>query len=157
MKKLLICGIILFQTHAFIQAQITYQQFADSLHGDYDDWVALRVENALNGVVEKIEMPLVVRTRAWGCRCPDNYIGVGVNVLEGPWIFPISEKKLPQPDETGYSLIVVGYFTGTWKELDLRKNDKEPAEWLYKVAEFKIISWKTNTKGEDAPAPNIIR
>jgi hypothetical protein len=114
MKKYLV-GVTLF---FFIigakkgYSQMTYQMFADSLQGNFKAWVYQRVENAKKGIIEKIEMPFVVRTFAWGCKCPNNYIGVGVNTQEGPWIFPIGNKSLPDSDDKGYSLIVTGIFYG---------------------------------------------
>lgn len=136
-------------------SQNTYQSFADSLQGDFKEWINLRVENAKRGMIEKIEMPLVVRTRAWGCICPDNYLGVGVNTQEGPWIYPISKKPLPIPDDKGYSLIVIGYFTGEMKNLDLRQSLDDPDEWNYIIPVFKITKWAKNKKGYDVSAPKI--
>lgn len=157
MKKYVLFLGLAFIFQAKLSSQITYQQFADSLQGDFDVWVNERVGNAKKGIVEKVEMPLVVRTLAWGCRCPDNYIGVGVNTKEGPWILPTSTKKLPRPDEKGYSLIVVGYFTGKIIDLDLRESADEPDEWFYRVPEFKVISWTKNTKEYEVGAPKIIK
>lgn len=157
MKKNLFIIFLFFiiggYTHVY--SQITYNTFADSLQGDFKGWVEQRVENAKNGIKEKIEMPLVVRTLAWGCRCPDNYIGVGVNTQEGPWIFPITKKPLPKPDQKGYSLIVTGYFTGEMKNIDLRQNSEEPDEWNYTIPVFQITGWVKNTKGYDTPAPTV--
>lgn len=157
MKKYLILICISFAFKLSVSGQITYQQFADSLQGDFETWVTERVENAKKGIVEKIEMPMVVRTRAWGCRCPDNYMGVGVNTKEGPWIFPVSTKKLPTPDENGHSLVVVGHFTGKIIDLDLREGEEEPDEWFYHLPEFKITSWKKNTRDYEVDAPKIIK
>ncbi len=157
MKKLSFFFLVFILLLGSGHTQMTYDAFADSLQGNSDSWVNQRVENAKNGIIEKVEMPLVVRTKAWGCRCPDNYIGVGANVKECSWIFPIAKKKLPSPDEKGYSLVVTGYFTGKWKVMDLRANEKEPEEWIYTVAEFNIISWKMNTQEYKVDAPKVVK
>jgi hypothetical protein len=131
----------------------TYFEFADSVQ----NWVDTRVANAKNDIKEKVEMPFVVRCTGWGCICPDHYIGVSSSTQEGPWIAPISPKKCPVVDRNGYSLIVTGYFTGKIIELDYRDKEGEPAEWLYKVPEFKILSWKENDLGYDVFAPRVIK
>lgn len=151
-KKILLIYIFASVTSSSIWSQITYTEFADSI----STWVNNRVENSKNGLVEKVEIPFVVRTLAWGCICPDNYMGVYPNTQEGPWIYPVYSKKLPSPNQNGYSFIATGYFTGTIKELDLRSNESDPEEWLYKVPEFKIISLRKNKNGEGTLAPKII-
>jgi hypothetical protein len=122
-------------------------------------WVQQRVKNALNASPEVVSFPMVVRSLGWGCRCPEYYMGVSPNVAEGPWIaaFKSKGKPLPQMSEFGSSLIVKGYFTGVYKEIDLRNEDGEPEEWLYIVPEFKVLSYKINKMPDDGPAPAIVK
>lgn len=131
----------------------TYIDMGDTVN----TWLAQRVENAKNGIKEKVEMPFVVRSTGWGCLCPDSYIGVSPSVGDGPWVWPIKPKKFPTVDSVGYSLIVQGYFTGKIVEQDLRNEDGEPAEWLYKMPEFKITAWRKNKLEYDVPAPFILK
>jgi hypothetical protein len=86
-------------------------------------------------------------------------MGVSPNVAEGPWIaaFKSKGKSLPQMSEFGSSLIVKGYFTGVYKEIDLRNEDGEPEEWLYIVPEFQVLSYKINKMPDDGPAPGIVK
>jgi hypothetical protein len=142
---------ICFEAPVIAQNQ-TYEEIA----GTIPDWVETRVKNAQNGIKEKIEMPFVVRTLGWGCMCPDNYIGISPNVQDGPWIAPKAAKNFPVSDTIGYSLIVTGYFTGKYIVEDLRNKDKEPEDYLYKMPEFKILTWRENTLGYDSPPPKII-
>jgi hypothetical protein len=146
---------ILFMSFSFrLEAQTkTYFDMADSVK----IWMDKRVENAVNGIKEKVEMPFVVRSTGWGCRCPDSYIGVSPSVGDGPWVSPVKPKKFPSVDSVGHSLIVQGYFTGKWVTEDLRNEDGEPEEWLYKMPEFKITAWRKNKLEYDVPAPFILK
>lgn len=113
-------------------------------------WVDLRVENAKAGKKENVKMVMAVRTLAWGCRCPDYYMGVSPNNQEGPFIFPVTQYDFPTSDTIGYSIIVEGYFSGKIIDLDLRESEDEPEEWFYHIPEFIITKWKNNKKGYDA-------
>jgi hypothetical protein len=151
--KLLILATFLFSTSPIFAQNETYFDGIDSLNS----WMDQRMENAKKGIVEKVEMPFAVRTLGWGCMCPDSYIGVSPNVGEGPWVEPIAPNDFPTSDTLGYSLVVTGYFTGKIIEIDLRNEEGEPEEWLYKVPEFKVISWTENTKGYDIHPPRILK
>ena len=120
-------------------------------------WVDARIENAKKGKRELIESPFAVRSIAWGCRCPDYYLAESTNVAEGPWVQPVHPEKLPKKDEEGHSLMVKGYFTGKIIKIDLRYENKEPKEWLYKVPEFKIISWHYNKEDWQGLIPKIVK
>jgi hypothetical protein len=154
MKKAIITTFFLifalFQSKSQI---ITYSDMAaaDSLHS----WLDQRVENAKNGLHEKVEMPFVVRSTGWGCICPDYYIGVIPSVQDGPFISPIMPRHFPKSDSQGHSLIVTGYFTGKIIKVDLRGKYGTEEE-LFFAPQFKIISWKENTLEYDVPAPHII-
>jgi|GEM_PF-2501336 len=150
--NVLITILVLIKVAASAQSQ-TYEEFGDSIQ----NWLEQRISNANKGIKEKVEMPFAVRTLGWGCMCPDNYIGISPNVQEGPWIAPKAPKNFPVSDTIGYSLIVTGYFTGKWKEKDFRNKDGEPQEWLYKMPEFNIISWRENKLGYETPPPKVIK
>lgn len=121
-------------------------------------WLTKRLENAKKGKREIVEFPMAVRSAAWGCRCPYHYMGVTPSVAEGPWIFPIQPKGFPQSDEKGHSLIAVGYFTGKEITKDYRINkEKEPESWVYKMPEFKIVSWRKNTKDYEVGGPKVLK
>lgn len=130
----------------------TYMDKADSVK----TWMDQRVENAKKGINEKVKMPMVVRSTGWGCECPVHYIGVSSTTNDGPWISAVAPKKFPTMDETGHSLVAVGYFTGKIIEQDMRGPNGEPEEWLYKTPEFKIISFEENKKDYDVDAPKVI-
>jgi hypothetical protein len=134
---------------------LTYMEMA--LGDSVKKWLDIRVANAKNGIKETVQVPFVVRTLAWGCMCPDNYIGVSPNLGDGPWVFPLASKKFPKSDTIGYSLIVTGYFTGRMKTIDLRNKEGEPPEWLYVIPEFKVLSWVENKKEYDVEAPHLIK
>lgn len=121
------------------------------------DWVKERVLNSKNGKYELVELPLAVRTRAWGCRCPFHYIGINTSTPEGPWILPRTPKGFPISDEEGHSLIVKGYFTGKQLVKDYRKNAEEPKDWVYTLPEFKIISWRKNKLEYDAIPRKVLK
>jgi len=115
-----------------------------------------RVENAKKGIKEKVKMPMVVRSMGWGCECPAHYIGVSAGTNDGPWISAVTPKKFPTMDESGHSLVVVGYFTGKVIEQDMRNADGEPEEWLYKTPEFQVLSWEENKKDYEVDVPKVI-
>jgi hypothetical protein len=142
----IINGSLLAQKKDFFSVQPTLEA-----------WVKERVLNAQNGTRELVEFPMAIRTRAWGCRCPFHYIGVGTDNPEGPWIFPISPKDFPVSDDNGYSLIVKGYFTGKEIVKDYRKEVSEPKDWVYTLPEFKIISWRKNDLDYDAIPRKILK
>ncbi|MFH0893703.1 MAG: hypothetical protein V2A54_04645 [Bacteroidota bacterium] len=150
MKRLLVIPLLFLFSFAYSQTE-TYEEFADSL----SDWVIARVENAAKGKPEMVEMPFVARCWGWGCMCPDYYIGVSVGVLDGKWVFPKAPKGFPKSDSLGYSMIVTGYFTGKWKDIDLRNEEKEPAEWLYHMPVFKVLTWRENTVSYEVPPPKV--
>lgn len=140
-------------TTTIVSAQTkTYMDYADSVK----IWMDERVKNAEAGKTEKVQVPMVIRGMGWGCLCPMHYIGISPSMADGPWISPIFPKKTPKYDDKGLSLIVTGYFTGKWITEDLRNADGEPEEWLYKMPEFKVLSWKLNKQDYDAPAPFVI-
>lgn len=120
-------------------------------------WLETRVANAAEGNREVVEMPFVVRSLAWGCLCPDHYIGVGTGVQEGPFIHPKVPKKFPKSNENGHSLIVRGYFTGEYVEEDFRNENGEPAEWLYIIPEFVVTEWEVNKLEYEVPFPCILK
>ena len=121
-------------------------------------WMAERLENAKKGKKEVVEFPMAVRSAAWGCRCPYHYMGITPSVAEGPWILPLEPKGFPKSDEKGHSLIVVGYFTGKKITKDYRINkEKEPKAWVYEMPEFKIVSWRKNTKDYNVGGPKILK
>jgi hypothetical protein len=131
----------------------TYMDMADSVK----IWMEIRVENAAKGMKEMVEMPFVVRSTGWGCLCPDSYIGVSPTTGDGPWVSPISLENFPTVDSVGHALIVQGYFTGKYIEQDLRNEEGEPEEYLYKMPEFKIISWRKNELDYEVPAPFLLK
>ena len=150
MKRLLTI-LLLFPVIASAQ---TWQESSETVA----DWLALEMEYAASKAPVKVEMPLVVRSTGWGCRCPEHYIGVGTTVQEGPFLsLENVPKNFPISDATGHSLIVTGYFTGKYKTLDLRAKEDEPEEWNYKLPVFVIESWKANTLGDDVPAPHVVQ
>ena len=153
MKKTLLLFVLTFILKAPLIAQTnTYENSGKSTQA----WMDIRVRHAKKGMKEKVEMPFVVRSTGWGCICPDYYIGISPLVAEGPWVFPLTPDNFPVSDSVGHSLIVKGYFTGKNRELDLRTNKDDPAEWLFKMPEFKIISWKENKQGYEAPPPRVV-
>ena len=141
-------------SHKSASAQTkTYMEMGDTVK----TWLNERVENAKKGIKEKVEMPFVVRTTGWGCMCPDSYIGVSSMMNDGPWVLPIKPKKFPTVDSIGYSLVVQGFFTGKIVEQDLRGENGEPEEWLYKMPEFKITAWRKNKLEYEVPAPFVMK
>ena len=149
-RKFFLLTLLLF-SFSFVKSQ-TYEEFADSL----DIWVKTRVASAAKGKPEMVEMPFVARCWGWGCMCPDYYLGVSVGVLDGTWVYPVATPKdFPSSDSLGHSMIVTGYFTGKWKDVDLRNEDKEPAEWLYHMPVFKVLTWRENTLFYDVPPPKV--
>ena len=144
--------LCLLSTSGVVGQKKYYFDVADSI----SFWVQTRVDRAAAGNPEKIQMPLAVRSLGWGCRCPDYYIGVNSNVQEGPFIQIVGAMSFPTPDQNGTALIVTGYFTGKWVEIDLRDEGGEPEEWLYRVPEFKVESWKINENPEETEAPKIL-
>jgi hypothetical protein len=124
--------------------------FAQPDSDSVQNWVDARVENAKAGKKEKVKMVMAVRTLAWGCKCPDHYMGVSSNNQEGPFISPTYPNSLPLSDTIGYSLIVEGYFTGNIIDQDMRDSEDEPEEWFYHLQEFTITKWTKNKKGYDA-------
>lgn len=130
----------------------TYLEFGDSVQA----WVDQRVTAAAHRY-EQVEMPLCVRSRAWGCKCPDSYIGASPDVQEGPWIWVKAPASFPKVDESGHSLIVTGHFTGEWKTQDLRNANGEPAEWLYRMPVFKVATWRANPSYEATPSPRLLK
>lgn len=150
MKKLIIIPFLFLFSFAYSQTE-TYEEFADSLEW----WVNQRIDNAVKGKSEMVEMPLVARCWGWGCMCPSYYIGVSVGVQEGPWVYPQSKISIPPSDSAGHSMIVTGYFTGKWKDEDLRDKSGEPAEWLYHMPVFKVLTWRENTLSYEVPPPKV--
>lgn len=140
---------ILFILFCFSQVSFSQEEFEPS-PDSLQKWVNLRVENAKSGKKETVKMVMAVRTLAWGCRCPDHYVGISPNNQEGPFISPIIPDNFPVSDTIGYSLIVEGYFTGNIIDLDLRTSEDEPEEWFYHIPEFKVTKWKMNKKGYSA-------
>lgn len=120
------------------------------------NWVKTRLDNAKNGKKEIIQSPFAVRSIGWGCKCPDYYLGESTTVAEGPWVLPVYPQKLPKKNKEGHALLVKGYFTGRVINIDLRNENKEPKEWLYKVPEFKIISWQYNKEEWQGLIPKIV-
>src|SRR5688572_8752213 len=156
MKKAILIFLLGTISICGIYAQKTYNEFVRDLNGDFEPWVKERVQTARKGIKEKIIMPLVVRSTGWGCRCPEHYIGVGTKVKEGPYIFPVTKLKIPKINESGYSLVVKGYFNGKLKHLDLRQSEDEPEEWDYYIPEFVITEWEINKKGDEVEAPRVV-
>jgi hypothetical protein len=142
----------LFTSTSFAQ-NVVYEDALDSL----SFWLKDRIEQGATGKKVLVEMPFVVRSLAWGCMCPNHYIGVHPNVQEGPFIHPRVPTNFPVSDSTGHSLIVRGYFTGKQIEEDYRNEDGEPAEWLYILPEFVVLDWRVNELNYDVPAPYVIR
>jgi hypothetical protein len=132
--------------------QATYFDFADSVQS----WVDARVRNAAAGNAESVEMPLVVRSTGWGCRCPDTYIGASASTQEGPWVWVEARAGFPKVDRKGHPLHVQGRFTGEMHTQDLRNPDGEPEEWEYTMPVFKVTRWRKNPAYEDTPAPRVI-
>jgi hypothetical protein len=149
-KSLVFLLLISINFNALSAQEIDYAE-------DPKAWVELRIENAQKGKKELIETPFAVRSRAWGCKCPDYYLGESTNVAEGPWVQPLHPEKLPPKNEEGHALIVQGYFTGRIITIDLRNENKEPKEWLYQVPEFKIISWHYNEEDWQGLIPKILK
>jgi hypothetical protein len=146
---------LFFGAHAGAQdTTLTYEEMpGDSLVS----WMKTRVENARRNIRETVEMPMVVRSTGWGCQCPLHYIGISPLVGDGPWIAPKAPKGFPVSNSQGSSLVVTGYFTGKWITEDLRNKDGEPAEWLYKMPEFKVLTWKKNELDYQVPIPHVVK
>lgn len=149
-RNLLLVALLSIVFHS-AQAQAVYEDCIDTL----DQWVKELVEVSPSQM-HLIETPFVVRSTGWGCLCPQHYIGVSPGVHDGPWISPIAPEGFPISDSLGHSLIVTGYFTGRWITEDLRNEDSLPSEWLYKMPEFKIESWKPNERDYDVPPPHFV-
>ncbi len=143
---------LFFGMSAVFAQEQTYEDVADSVQY----WMEERVANATEGIHEVVEMPFVVRSLGWGCLCPDHYIGVSPFTQEGPFIHPVSPANFPVSDRDGHSLVVTGFFTGKWVEEDYRDENGEPEEWLYKLPEFKILSWRRNEMDYEIFPPRII-
>ena len=149
-NKLISVLFLLLTTTSFGQA------FDDWTSDSISNWMDLRINNANNNTQETVEMPFAVRSLGWGCLCPDHYIGISPHSQEGPWIGAITPDEFPASNRNGHSLIVTGKFTGNWVEEDFRDENGEPEEWLYKMPEFKIISWKENELDYNSPPPKVI-
>lgn len=121
------------------------------------EWMNKRIANAKKGKQEKVEFPMAVRTEAWGCRCPYHYMGISTSTVEGPWIEPVRPKGFPVSDDVGYSIIVVGYFTGNYITKDYRKNEGDPKDWVYRLPEFKVLSWRKNKLGYEVGGPKVLK
>ncbi len=143
MRGVLFIIVVSLFTHEVVISQKDYTPSPDSL----SKWITARYELAVLGKPEKVEKLMVVRSTGWGCRCPEQYIGVSTSTQEGPFIHIISPETFPVSDSIGYSLVVKGFFTGKNIQLDLRMNEDEPDEWVYNLPEFRIIKWKYNKKG----------
>lgn len=152
MKYLLLIGLILLGLSVSAQKK----DFFD-WQPTLETWVEERVNNSEKGTKEIVEIPLAVRSRAWGCRCPDHYIGISTNNREGPWLMPIMPSKFPVSDENGHSLIVTGYFTGKHITKDYRKTKTEPKSWIYTMPQFKILSWRKNELDYKIDCPKILK
>jgi hypothetical protein len=152
-KGILVFLFISLLKHSLFAQELTGGDFGCSAQA----WMDLRVKNAKHGIKENVEMPFVVRSTGWGCICPDYYIGISPLVAEGPWVFPITPDGFPVSDSIGHGLVVTGFFTGKITELDLRSNKDDPEEWLFKLPEFKIISWKGNNQGYNVHSPWVIK
>lgn len=137
---------------SFAQSPV-YEDVVDSLQ----EWVNQRVNNASEGAREVIETPFVVRSTGWGCLCPEHYIGISPYVQDGPWMAALAPADFPVMDSIGHSLVVTGYFTGKYVEIDLRNENGEPEEWLYIVPEFQVLSWSPNEAQYEAAPPRVIR
>ncbi|MGH1338523.1 MAG: hypothetical protein ACRBFS_20575 [Aureispira sp.] len=152
MKYLLVMSLCLLAIHLSAQNK----DFFD-LQPTLKAWVKERVTNSEDGKKEIVEIPLAVRSKAWGCRCPNHYIGISTNNREGPWLRPITPKKFPVSDDEGSSLIVTGYFTGKQITKDYRKTKTDPKDWVYTLPEFKILSWRKNELAYDIDSPKILK
>ncbi len=130
----------------------TYLEFGDSVQ----IWLDERLAQAHAHHRERVQMPLSVRSAAWGCKCPDSYIGESPNTQEGPWIFVLAPAGFPKVDSAGHALIVEGYFTGKFKTQDLRNPDGNPAEWLYRIPRFRVKSWRDNPSYGEALPPRVL-
>jgi hypothetical protein len=126
----------------------TYDDVVDNLN----EWLKDRVERH----DERLEFPLCVRSQAWGCVCPDAYMGISPNTQEGPWIFVLASEDFPVVDEEGHSLIVVGRFTGEYKVQGSSEEEEEFGGSFYTMPIFELESWRINDLGYDVPAPKIL-
>lgn len=150
LKNIFLIFLVCITTNSFAQS---YDEISiDSL----EIWIEQRVENSKNGVQEIVKMPFVVRSLAWGCVCPEYYIGVSPNTLEGPWISPVLPKEFPTSDENGHSLVVIGRFTGKMITLELDSHFHEESN-DYVLPEFQIISWNLNNEGYDVQVPKVVQ
>lgn len=137
-------------------AQINVTTYEQMPPEEVEPWVNKRMENIKKGLKETVEMPLAVRSLGWGCQCPMHYIGVGTTVKEGPWIAPVFPDDFTGAGDEGLAIVVTGYFSGQWITEDLRNANGEPAEWLYKMPEFIVTSWKFNDLDYQVAAPRIM-
>lgn len=156
MKKTIIFFLLLLGFN-ITKAQIPVLTYERMEAGYVDKWLEERLANIKKNLRETVEMPMVVRSTGWGCRCPMHYIGVGTTVQEGPWIAPVYPDDFMEIPEEGMSFIVTGYFTGKWITEDLRGGDPDHTEWLYKKPEFIITSWKLNDLDYSANAPRVLK
>ncbi|HKS27303.1 MAG TPA: hypothetical protein VJS44_05760 [Pyrinomonadaceae bacterium] len=112
-------------------------------------WVTERVRRARSGRRERVRLPLVRRSDGWGCICPYYYIGLSTNTAVGNfWIEPRFQRQAQRPSK---NMIVVaeGYFTGRRLTRDLRTNDSQPEEWIYKLWEFRVSRVRLLPEGHD--------
>jgi hypothetical protein len=134
------------------------QTWADWLNSEepvIEQWLEQQIARAKEGKAETVEIPLVVRSTGWGCRCPEHYMGSNAFTQDGPWIAPVG-KSLPAPDENGYLFVAKGKFTGNLVEIDLREENGEPEEWLCKAWEFRVTKVKKLKAGVEMPAPKVL-
>lgn len=106
-------------------------------------WLKARIANAKAGRREIVRVPLVARSMGWGCRCPAHYLGLDPygDVLGLGWVAPDPEPGVSVSIvhlSEGDVFLVEGWFTGKTVTEDLRNEDGEPAEWLYRLDELHV-------------------
>ena len=127
----------------------------------FDAWIKARLKAAKSGKPELVRIPVSYRSMGWGCRCPDVFIGTSTDTGGGPWLSvklgPVAE--LPAYNERfGVVVVAEGRFTGKKDTEDLRGENGEPEEWLYKLLEFEALRFKrfSEKRGGDARARVVL-
>ena len=119
------------------------------------DWLAERLRNAREGRPEIVRLPVALRSRGWGCPCPDAYIGVDPNGN----IFSLGWLRLDvrgdaggglKESETGAVVVAEGWFTGAVSQEDLRSDPSEPEDFVYALDHLVVARTRPLRDGESA-------
>lgn len=113
---------------------------------DAPDWHAARLAEAADGARRIVRIPLVRRSTAWGCVCPDWYIGDSPDVGTDLWLAPVFSphaQALPaKMPPTGMIIQAEGFYTGKTEEFVWRHQGE--VKKRYQMPEFQVLRWRPN-------------